>query len=582
MKKFKTSNIIFGLIISCFSAYSQTTSPQFEWAKGIGGFYSDIGSSITTDSSGNVITAGTFSELVNFNPGGVNLAVEYGQYGDAFVTKHDSLGNLMWVQQIGGEGQDGATGAVTDAIGNIYVIGYFEGTTDLDPDIGTAPATSLNGKDIFITKLNPNGDFIWSKHLKGGGDYSRAERVIINPVGSGFYITGSFSDTLDFDPDNGVTNLITEPFVTTGFLAKYSEDGDLEWAKQLKGVDYGMGVSGGVNGNIFVTGIFSDTARFESGASTINLVSNGQSDIFIAKYKGDGELLFAKSLGSSNTDWGFSITNDKDGNALITGMFSGSMDFDPGVGEEIIEAQVWDVYVLKLNDAGEFLWVKTFGGQQYEWGNAIVTDKDGNIYTTGFFNDTTDFDPGTGVLELVAGAYNEIFIHKLDPNGNFIWAGQLKGSQLFTSSDNQGFGIAVDNNYNIYLTGQFYSFIDSDPGPLVANILALDGDGSGFYRSDFFIVKLGQESTLGIENYSQSHEFKYFPNPTSGLVSVNFTTHYNHLEVEIIDLSGKVVSTQSFINCSSVQLELNVSQGLYFVRLKSNEYQIGNFKISKI
>lgn len=578
---FRTLALMPLLILTC-TLFSQVAPPAFKWSKGIGGFFSDIGSSITTDSSGNVITAGVFSELVNFNPGGANPAIEYGQFGDAFVTKHDSLGNLIWVQQIGGEGQDGATGAVTDKDGNIYVIGYFEGTADLDPNVGTAFATSLNGKDIFITKLNSNGDFIWSKHLEGGGDFSRAERVIINPLGLGIYITGSFSDTLDFDPNNGVTNLITEPFVTTGFLARYSEDGELVWAKQFEGVDYGMGVSAGINGNIFLTGIFSDTATFTSFPSTITLVSNGQSDIFIAKFKGDGELLFARSLGSANTDWGFSITNDKDGNVLVTGMFSGSMDFDPGAGEEIMEAQGWDVYILKLNDAGEFLWAKSFGGQQFEWGNAIVTDKDGSIYTTGFFNDTADFDPSAGVFELVAGGYNEIFIHKLDANGNFVWAGQLKGSQLFTTSDNQGFGIEVDKDFNIYLTGQFYSFIDSDPGPLVSNILALDEAGGGFYRSDFFIVKLEQESTVGIENTSQLPAFKYFPNPTSGVLSVNFDTYLDHLQAEIVDLTGKVVSTQSFSNCNSIQLDFNVSKGLYFVRLKSNKREIGNFKVSKI
>jgi len=578
---FRTIAILPFLIFSQ-TLLSQVAAPAYKWSKGIGGFFSDVGSSITVDSNGNVITAGVFSELVNFNPGGANPAVEYGQYGDAFVSKHDSLGNLIWVQQIGGEGQDGATGAVTDESDNIYITGYFEGTADLDPGVGTSFATSINGKDIFITKLNSNGDFIWSKHLKGGGDYSRAERVIINPLGLGIYITGSFSDTLDFDPNNGVTNLITEPFVTTGFLARYSQDGDLLWAKQFNGVDFGMGVSGGIGGNIFLTGIFSDTARFEFGASTITLVSNGQSDIFIAKFKGDGELLFAKSLGSANTDWGFSITNDFDGNVLVTGMFSGSIDFDPGAGEEIIEAQGWDVYVLKLNDAGEFLWAKSFGGQQFEWGNAVVTDKEGSIYTTGFFNDTTDFDPGPGVFELAAGAYNEIFIQKLDANGNFVWAGQLKGSQLFTTSDNQGFGIVVDDYYNIYLTGQFYSFMDSDPGSLVSNILALDEGGSGFYRSDFFIVKLGQESAVGIENTPQLTGLKYFPNPTVGPLTVNFDTYFDNLQAEIFDLTGKAVSSQSFTNCNSIQLELNIAKGLYFVRLKSNEREIGSFKISKI
>jgi hypothetical protein len=120
-------------------------------------------------------------------------------------------------------------------------------------------------------------------------------------------------------------------------------------------------------------------------------------------------------------------------------------------------------------------WVKTFGGIGYDIGNSVTVDDEGNIYTTGSFNDTVDFDPGPDVMKLNPGRGSAIFIQKLDANGNFLWAKSCggKGNQI-------GQSIKVDAMGNVYTTGIFQDTIDFNPGTGVANLSAV-GEGRCFY-----------------------------------------------------------------------------------------------------
>src|SRR5690606_29098604 len=119
-----------------------------------------------------------------------------------------------------------------------------------------------------------------------------------------------------------------------------------------------------------------------------------------------------------------------------------------------------DIFVSKLDPNGNFLWAKQMGGTDNDQGISITVDTSGNIYTTGIFRNTVDFDPGAGVYNLTAVVGNDIFISKLDANGNFLWAKQM-GSGGNTRSNS----IVLDTNGNIYTTGIFQSTADFDPGP---------------------------------------------------------------------------------------------------------------------
>jgi hypothetical protein len=151
------------------------------------------------------------------------------------------------------------------------------------------------------------------------------------------------------------------------------------------------------------------------------------------------------------------------GDVYTTGIFQDTIDFNPGTGVANLSAVgEEDVFILKLDANGNFLWAKSFGGIEMDQGYSIAIDAEGNVYTTGYFIDTVDFDPGTGVTNLSAVGGKDIFILKLDPNGNFVWAKSFGGIE--------GIGIAIDGMGNVITTGYFSDTVDFDPGTGVMNL----------------------------------------------------------------------------------------------------------------
>ncbi|MBK7391281.1 MAG: SBBP repeat-containing protein [Bacteroidetes bacterium] len=132
------------------------------------------------------------------------------------------------------------------------------------------------------------------------------------------------------------------------------------------------------------------------------------------------------------------------GNSYITGRFAHTVDFDPSSGVfNLVSNGQWDIFILKLDPAGNFVWVKQIGGVDIDEGYSITLDKSGNILTTGRFYGQVDFDPGIGTNYLTAGSILDVFISKLDSNGNFLWANRMvNGGILYSINGN---AIVTDN-----------------------------------------------------------------------------------------------------------------------------------------
>ena len=254
----------------------------------------------------------------------------------------------------------------------------------------------------------------------------------------------------------------------------YAQDPGLLWARGVGGAGMDQGVSTTVdaNGNMYTTGYFHGTADFDPGAGVFNLIANGENDVFILKLDASGNFIWAKQIGGSGKDEGRSVSIDANGNILITGNFFGIADLDPGANDNTLDYANGNIFILKLDPDGNFIWAKQFGNPVTSV-LSMKLDAAGNIYTTGGFQLTADFDTGPGIYDLITAGNNaEIFISKLDPSGNFIWARQI-------GTVNGGGGVAysidVDNNGNVYTTGSF-RHADFDPGPgtyILGNQLSL-------------------------------------------------------------------------------------------------------------
>src|SRR5436190_5336640 len=311
--------------------------------------------------------------------------------------------SLAWAKQMVGSGSGAASSIAVDADGNVYTTGGFIGTADFDPGAGVynLTASSANGA-IFVSKLDPSGNFIWAKQM-GGATFIEAAHSIAVDAGGNVYVTGEFSGTIDFDPGTGTYNLMA-PGAYDVYVLKLNSSGDLVWARQFIAgtdhTDYGYSIAVDGSGNVYTDGQFMSTCDFDPGPGTSDLSSTGNNDIFISKLDASGNFVWAIKMGGAASDGGLSIALDGSGNIYASGWFMGTADFDPGPGTFNLSTSAsddGDTFVSKLNNAGGFVCAIRMGGTGIESGNAIAVDAVGNVLTTGNFSGTSDFDPGPGV-----------------------------------------------------------------------------------------------------------------------------------------------------------------------------------------
>ena len=333
--------------------------------------------------------------------------------------------NFNWAGSISGSGDVSPSSVQTDNLGYIYVAGEFSGVADFDPGTETLSLESSGYDDIFIQKLSNQGDLIWAKHI--GAAYNDNCNHMIIDASANIYITGSFSLDVDMDPGEGTY-----------------------------------------------------------------MLNDGSDDIYIAKYDSAGNFIWAHAFGSDEivSDQGASISIDNQGNVLLTGYFQGTIDFDPGVGvQELTAPYSPSCYILKLNENGEFIWAKSITSYDYVEGHTIKTDNKNNIYVSGLFETTTDFDPGTTTSELTPTGDYDAFLLKLDKDGNFKWAICPGGTANNTNLDKKR-PFEIDSNGNIILAFHFDETIDLDPKTGVTELTP-----TGFW-SDIFLQKLDSLGNL--------------------------------------------------------------------------------------
>ena len=427
-----------------------------------------------------------------------------------------------WAKGFGGTNQDNGNSITVDPSGNVYSIGFFQGTVDFDPGAGTFNLTSSGSQDIYIQKLDDNGDFVWAKSIGGTGQ-DEGFSLSIDASGN-VYTTGRFEGTVDFDPGTGTNNLSSNGGNDV-FVLKLDASGNFLWAKSFGSNfgDYGLALCLDISGNVYTTGWFVGTVDFDPGAGTTNLTSNGDKDVFIQKLDASGNFLWAKSYGGAGTEEGTSITVDDLGNIYTTGFFNITADFDPGIGVfNLSSAGLFDVFIQKLDNMGDFVWAKAFGGIGWDSGSSISINANGDIYTTGFFKNIADFDPGPGTISFTSTAGSEdFFVQKLDASGNYLWASTFGGS-----NDDRGNSIDIDQAGNIYITGFFEGSVDFDPGT------GSNTPPFSTFGSSVFIQKLDDSGNLiWVESFGLND------------------TQSNSIIVDVTDnvyLTGSFISTEDF------------------------------------
>jgi len=418
----------------------------------------DEGYAVATDNDGNVYATGIFWGTVDFDPDPID---EYpltsnGGY-EAYLSKFDSSGNFIWARAWGGTGFDFSEDVTVDGYGNVYVTGSFNKTVDFDPDpVSEYPLTSIGSDDGYLLKLDSSGNFVWAGAWGGtSGDYGAG--VVVDNFGN-VYVTGSFVNTVDFDPDPVSEYPVTSTGSDDAYLIKLDSSDNFVWVRNWGGSssEYGCGVAVDSTGNVYVTGNFWETADFDPDPiDEYPLTPLGGMDGFLSKFDPSGDFVWAGAWGGLLFENSQGVAVDGFGNAYVTGYFSGTADFDPDPIDEFLLDSIGsnDAFLSKIDSSGNFVWAGAWGGTSNDSARDVTLDSEGNVFVAGYFNATVDFDPDLiDEFPLTSSGETDAFLSKFDGAGNFEWV-RTVGDSLYEGAN----GVAVDGFGNIFTTGYFES-----------------------------------------------------------------------------------------------------------------------------
>lgn len=346
------------------------------WVKTAGGPLDDVSIGVAADAEGNIFIAGSFDSIAFFD----NVLLTSTGGLDGFIAKYSPEGNLLWVKKMGGVSNDAAFGVAADNKGNAYVIGDFQGFAAF----GNSVLTSRGNKDVFVVKFDGNGNVAWSH--RAGGNQEDLGLGIAADIEGGCYITGAFKNSADF----GTDELFTPSVSSDIFIAKIDSAGIWEWAEQAGSLtgDAGYAITVDKEKNAYITGYFSAEAYF----GTHTIMSRGYNDIFVAKYGAKGLCLWATNEGYKGLDIGTGIAVADDGSVFACGSIDSFAYFGNdfvGTGEKL------DIFLAKWNRYGEYQWVTTGGGPNFQLAMAAAKGKANDIYVTGYYYALLQLDDTT-------------------------------------------------------------------------------------------------------------------------------------------------------------------------------------------
>jgi hypothetical protein len=446
---------------------------------------------VATDASGNVVIAASFSTTsIDLDPGVGTYILSNAVGNDGLAAKYDPAGNLLWGVQVGGTGNGGVSEVEVDGAGNVLIAGSFAGSVDIGAP-GRPPITLTNGgiSEGYLAKLDPAGNALWARTF-GAAAGPRLVRDITTDAAGNVYATGK----------EGENRL---------FVAKYSADGAAVWTQVVSGTGtlatgtlvYGERVAVDTAGNVLVVGPYGGKIDFNPDPLKTNyLTSVGLfpfgADTFVLKLNPTGAYVWAGSLGGPGQDIPDGLAVDAAGNILVSGLYGSDYkkttnDFDPGPGTLHLDSPngIPATFVVKLDPNRNLIWGRSVAVSNIR---DMALDAAGNVYTTGLFSSTRDFDPGPATFNLTAGGADG-YVSKLNSSGNFVWATDILRAE--PGSTGIPFNITVDGAGNIFTSGFIQGTVDFDPGAGTYSLTSML-DSSGYLSMDAFVSKLVPSSTV--------------------------------------------------------------------------------------
>jgi hypothetical protein len=498
--------------------------------------------------------------------------------------------------------------STTDALGNVYVTGIFDSTITFDNITLTDP-TALA---MFLVKYDPLGNVLWARSAGEALDMlGYVVSDICTDANGNVYVVGNYTTSITFDS----ITLANE----RAYIVKYDSSGNVLWAKGA--LTLANSTAADALGNVYVVGSFySLTLTLGSFTLTNTDTSGFFADIYIVKYDASGNVLWAKSIGSTGQDEIASIATDPMGNVFVTGSFGYTPSITIGsytlTNATNNNGWGYDIFVAKYDASGNVIWAQGAGGAgSSDYVLGVSSDASGNVFITGryytpsiTFGSTTLFNTDTSSTAVGF----ESFIVKYSASGNLLWAKGIGG----TGGD-FGNGITNDSDGNAYVVGIYSDTISFDAFNLsntnlgafnifvvkynpsgnviwakqaggtdndYGNSISLDTFGNifitGTYTSpqmvfgadtinnsggyQMFLAKMGN-NLIGLNDKILITEIGIYPNPSNGIFNCNQTIK----TIEVYNMMGKLIITDNNTNQINLQAYPN---GLYLARINGIDF----------
>lgn len=389
--------------------------------------------------------------------------------------------------RLGGAGLDYGKAVAVDDDRNAYLALYFQNTFDFDSGPATSNLPASSFVDIAFAKYDAGGNLVWARQLRNTNATPAQSDIphgIVLDAQTNLYLTGYYSGTLDFDPGPGQV-LRTSFGDYDAWVSAFDPNGNWKWTQTLGNTNAGntteertYDIAVDPSGHAYIAGFF------EGALNRAGLASAGGQDGVIAKFDPLGNPDWTFALGSTTNDQAQAITLDGLGHLFAIGSFRGTVDFDPGAATSNLTSigAGTDIFAARYTTNAVLDWVFRIGGNGFDQGapGGLSADLAGNIYFTGRFQQTTDFDPGPGTRNLTSTGGDDLFVASYTPGGTLRWVFAIGGNGL-----DGGHRVRLDPDTNVFVSGWFTGNADFDGGSGTHIVSATSTNGG----SDAFIAK---------------------------------------------------------------------------------------------
>lgn len=375
----------------------------------------------------------------------------------------------VWARRFGDIDDQAFRSLVVDnTTGDIYSFGDFEGVVSFGAEPLTAEPSDPLRQDLVITKHDRYGNPLWARRF-GDSSTQIAMKMGMDSQGNLVFVARMYGT---IDVGGGI---LTASGANDILLFKLDGEGNHLWSHIFGGnePDLAARLAFDAEDNIILTGTFTGTSDFEIE----EFVSLGERDAFVAKFDhATGEPLFAKQIGGPGDDHGFGVDVGQNGDIIIAGRFGASLELG---GQMLPHAGDLDIYLARLDDAGQVLWVKSFGGPGRDEVHDLRLQQNGDIVLLGAISDSVNFGGGA----LASAGVRDIFLATLSGQGGHVWSDSYGDAvdQFETNGTESWLTLALDANSNIYIGGSLYGVLDFGGG----DQLTANGDNPDVFHAQF-------------------------------------------------------------------------------------------------